>query len=86
MQKNPKTKPVPSKRFLEFAVKTKSWHAIGRNGWIIKFSAYRENNILLFFLSQYTGQTIVRHFTNEDDACRFINYVIELNPEEIYEL
>ena len=86
MQKIPKAKPVPSKRFLEFAVKTKSWLPVGRNGWIIKFSCYRDSNILLFFVSQYTGQTILRYFVNEDEACKFINYVADLNPQEEYEL
>lgn len=82
----PKTKPIPTKRFLEVASKTKSWHPVERNGWIIKFSQYRDSNILLFVISKYTAQTIVRYFSHEDEACRFINYVIELDPEEQYEL
>lgn len=30
----------------------------------------------------YTGQTIVRYFDNEDNAVKFINYVIECDPAE----
>jgi hypothetical protein len=39
----------------------------------------------LTIISQYTGQVIMRHFKNEDEACMFINLVIELDPEENYE-
>jgi len=28
----------------------------------------------------------MRHFKDEDDACMFINLVIELNAEESYDL
>lgn len=30
----------------------------------------------------FTGQTIVRYYDNEDDAVKFINYVIESDPAE----
>ena len=85
MQKN-SFKQGPSNRYLEIASKTKSWHPIARNGWIVKFSIYRETNILVTVISQYTGQTILRHFRNEDDACLFINYVLELDAEELNQL
>ncbi len=84
MQKN--TSKIHSKQFLEFAMKTKSWHPVERNGWIVKFSSYREYNILLLIVSQYTGQTLIRHFTHEDDAVKFINYVVDLDPSEEYNL
>jgi hypothetical protein len=71
---------------LEIASKTKSWHPIARNGWIVKFSIYRETNILVTVISQYTGQTILRHFLDEDNACLFINYVLDLDAEEINQL
>jgi hypothetical protein len=80
------TKRQPSKKFLDIALKTKSWQPVVRNGWIIKFSVYRDSNVLLTIISQYTGQVIIRHFTNEDDACMFINLVIALDAEESYEL
>lgn len=75
----------PSKKYLDVATKMKSWQPVARNGWIIKFSVYRDLNVLLTIVSQYTGQLIIRHFTNEDDACMFINYVLELDAEENYE-
>jgi hypothetical protein len=83
MQKNHSNR-VPSKRFLEFAVKTKSWHPVARNGWIIKFSIYEEQSVLLTIISQFTGQFIIRYFGNEDDACKFINQVVSLEPDEIH--
>jgi len=47
-----------------------------RNGWIIKFSVYKNSEILLVFVSKYTGQTIVRYFHDEDTAVKYINMVI----------
>jgi hypothetical protein len=82
----PKTKTVPTKRFLEVASKTKSWHPVERNGWIIKFSQYRDSNILLLVISKFTGQTIVRYYPHEDEAVLFINIIVELNADEIYDL
>jgi hypothetical protein len=82
----PRTKLIPSKRFLEVASKTKSWHPVERNGWIIKFSQYRDSNILLFVISKSTGQAIVRYFPHEDEAVLFINIIVELNADEIYDL
>ena len=80
------TKRQPNKKFLDMALRTKSWQPVVRNGWIIKFSVFRDTNVLLTVISQYTGQVIIRHFTNEDDACMFINLVIELSSDETYEL
>jgi hypothetical protein len=59
----------------------KIWQPVNRNGWWIKFSTYK-GNILLMFTSSYTGQTLVRFFTDEDIAVKFINFVINQNPEE----
>ena len=47
-----------------------------RNGWIIKFSVYKNTEILLMFVSKYTGQTIVRYFSEEDHAVKYINMII----------
>jgi hypothetical protein len=55
--------------------KSKSWSPIARNGWVIKFSTIGDD-ILLIFFSQYTSQTIIRHFNNEEDAIHFINYML----------
>jgi len=82
----PRTRLIPTKRHLEVASKTKSWHPVERNGWIIKFSQYRDSNILLFMVSRYTGQTIVRYFPHEDEAVSFINIVVELDAGEVYDL
>lgn len=68
------------------AVKTKSWMPVVRDGWIIKFSIYRQTFILLTVVSQYTGQCIIRQFCNEDEAVVFINMVTMLNAEQEYEL
>lgn len=54
-----------------------------RNGWYIKLSIYKDENILLIFVSKYTAQTIIRYFNCEDEAVKFINFVIEQNAEEM---
>ena len=76
-----KSIPSVSKKFLEYAVKTKSWHPVERNGWLIKFSIYKNENILLTIVSRYTAQTIIRYFTNEDEACKFINYIVSIDAD-----
>ena len=86
MRETQPTRRQPTKKFLEMAMRTKSWQPVARNGWIIKFSVYKDSFVLLSIISQYTGQVIMRHFTNEDDACMFINLVIELDAEEQYDL
>lgn len=68
------------------AVKTKSWMPVARDGWIIKFSIYRNDFVLLTIVSQYTGQCIIRQFKGEDEAVMFINMVIMLDAEQEYEL
>jgi len=60
----------------------KSFQMIIRNGWAIKFSVYRGENILLIFTSTFTCQTVVRYFTDEDEAVEFINYITAQNPME----
>jgi len=75
-----------SRNFLEYAGKTKTWHPVERNGWIVKFSTFRDSNILLFLISEYTAQTIIRYFNHEDEAVKFINYIIELDPSQEHDL
>lgn len=58
-----------------------SFKPIYRYGWYVKFSTY-DGNILLFFISRYTGKTVVRHFSNEIDAVEFINYMVSEDPLE----
>jgi hypothetical protein len=68
--------------YLDIRNNYKSFQLIVRNGWAIKFSVYRDENILLIFTSTFTCQTVIRYFTNEDDAVDFINYVTAQNPQE----
>ena len=55
---------------------------VARNGWGVKFSVYRSDNILLMFTSLYTGQTVIRYFTNEDDAVEFINFITQQDARD----
>jgi hypothetical protein len=80
------TKKQPTKKFIDMALRTKSWQPVARNGWIIKFSVYKDTFVLLTIISQYTGQVIMRHFSNEDEACMFINLIVELDADEPYDL
>lgn len=70
---------------LEIKSNSNSWETVLRNGWAIKFSTYRNSNILLVFVSVITGQTIVRYFDNEVDACDYINFITSKNPSELIE-
>lgn len=47
-----------------------------RNDWVIKFSVLGDADILILIVSRHTGQTIVRYFSNENDAVSFINMAI----------
>ena len=68
--------------YLDIKNNYKSFQLIIRNGWAIKFSVYRGENILLIFTSTFTCQTVVRYFNNEDEAVEFINYITAQNPQE----
>ena len=67
---------------MEIQNNSRSWEPVNRNGWWIKFSVYKDLNILLVFVSKYTAQTIIRYFKDEDEACDFINFVIAHDPRE----
>lgn len=60
----------------------RSFVPIQRNGWVIKLSTYRSNNILLLFYSVYTGQSFVRFYDDEDKAVDYINIVVSKSAEE----
>jgi hypothetical protein len=60
----------------EIKSNTSYFDPVVRNGWIIKFSVYKNADILLLFTSRYTGQTIIRYFKEEDEAVEFINFII----------
>lgn len=60
--------------------RVKSWDTVVRNGWCIKFSILDDcKNVLVLFVSKSTGQSIIQSFSNENDACDFINYIINLD-------
>jgi len=59
-----------------------SYLPVNRNGWWIKFSVFDSENILLVFTSMFTGQTVIRHYTNEDDAVAYINFITDCDPDE----
>lgn len=82
MQKKSSKPENSNTLMLEIKAKSKSFSPVTRNGWAIKFSVYRDCNILLLFTSLHTGQTIVRYFTEEDDAVDYINFVTSQNPQE----
>ena len=76
----------PSKKFMDIAFTAQSWGPTERNGWIIKFSIYNDDHIMLVFTSRYTGQTVIREFSSENDAVDFINLVIEQDPHDWNEI
>lgn len=47
-----------------------------KNGWMIKFSIYSDDNVLISFMSLNTHQVIIRHFSKEEHAVNYINLVV----------
>ena len=84
MQKK-SSKVKQTKLRLEIESKTRFWYPVSRNGWWIKFSTYRDRYILLMIVSQYTAQTIIRYYEDEDEAVTFINFVTTCDPDELIE-
>ena len=68
---------------LEIESKTKFWQSVVRNGWWIKFSVYRDHFILLMIISRYTGQTVIRYYTSEEEAVAYINFITTCNAQDI---
>ena len=64
-------------RLQEIKSNLNCFHPVVRNGWVIKFSIYKDTGILLVITSKYTGQTIIRYCNSEDDAVDVINMVID---------
>jgi hypothetical protein len=60
----------------------KIFNPVMKNNWIIKFSIF-ENNILLIVFSMITDQCIVRYFDNEDGAVAYINYILMQDANKI---
>lgn len=84
MQKKSSKVNQPKLR-LEIESKTKFWYPVCRNGWWIKFSTYRDRYVLLMIVSQYTAQTIIRYYEDEDEAVTFINFVTTCDPDDLIE-
>jgi len=47
---------------------------------------YRDTQIMVLVRSDITGQLFIRQFNNEDEACLFLNILLELDPANTYEL
>ncbi len=75
-----------SKQFMDVAYRTQSWQPVSRNGWLIKFCIFNGDHIMLIFTSTYTTQTIIREFSDENIACEYINFVIELDAMDYHEI
>ena len=75
-----------SKQFMDVAYRTQSWQPVDRNGWLIKFCIFNGDHIMLVFTSRYTGQTVIREFSSENDAVDFINLIIDLDPHDWNEI
>jgi hypothetical protein len=74
-----KKKLKKTDKFLEIESKGITFTPINRNGWWVKLSMV-QHNILLIFVSDYTGQTIIRFYDNEKKAVEFINFIINSSP------
>jgi hypothetical protein len=59
----------------------RTFHPVIRNYWWIKFSTYK-NNVLLVIGSTLTGQVTITHYTDEDRACDFVNWVLDQDPSK----
>lgn len=71
-----------SQSFIDIENSSTSYMPVNRNGWWIKYSCLKGETILLLFTSMFTGQTIIRYFGNEDEAIKFLNFIIHCNPAE----
>jgi hypothetical protein len=81
MQKKSSNQKVKNLR-LDIEGKVKFWQPVVRNGWWIKFSVYRDHFILLTFISRYTGQTILRYYTSEEEAVAYINFITTCSAKD----
>ncbi len=82
MQRKSSNQKVKNLR-LEIEGKTKFWQPVVRNWWWIKFSVYRDHFILLTIISRYTGQTVIRYYTSEEEAVAYINFITTCNAQDI---
>ena len=82
MQRKSSKQKLKSLR-LEIESKIKFWQPVVRNGWWIKFSVYRDHYILLMIISRFTGQTVLRYYTSEEEAVAYINFITTCNAQDI---
>jgi len=68
--------------FKEFEKLNISYTPVNKNGWWIKYSILKDETILFFYVSTFTGQTIIRYFNNEDQAVKFLNFITHCDPTE----
>lgn len=85
-----KTNPQSLKRLrklllIDVYTMTRSWETVLRKDWLIKFSVYR-GNVLLVFVSSITLQTIIKYFGDEDQACEYINKILSLDASVINDI
>lgn len=73
----PKKQSKENISFQEARTKLKSFVPVVKNGWMIKFSTFLDDNVLISFMSLNTHQVIIRHFPSEDEAVNYINFVIK---------
>lgn len=80
-------KDIPKKiEFQEFSENVNSWNIAQRNGWAIKISTYNDENVMILFASQYTGQSMIMYCSNQEEAIKSIDYVTHKNAREILDL
>lgn len=70
--------------FQEAKTKLKSFMPVIKNGWMIKFSTFLDDNVLISFMSLNTHQVIIRHFSSEDQAVNYINFVIKHDSKKMW--
>ena len=61
------------------------FRSVVKNGWIIKFSVYDKEHILVTVISRFTAQTFIRYYSDEMGAVNFINMITSKNSQEIQE-
>lgn len=76
-------KTIRETLLMDIEQNSKSWQPVIRNRWIIKFSIY-ETNVLLIVTSCITGQTFIRYYAEEDQACEFLNFILTKDAAQLY--
>lgn len=56
-----------------------SFETVLREGWFIKLSRF-DVYIMLLFVSQFTGNIVIKYFDDEGEAVKYINYILNVDP------